>query len=649
MNEIAPLVELVRQVRAEYTKNPCFGLCCWFDAFDDHVAKQEYDICEGLLKEIETQGYPLYPHERRFVQSRQGVLLFCRGLEFHQNGSLDEAHRCYQSSLEIQNKVGCTAAAGQIEQAIGYLESAASRRGHDRGLAELQRKLSVAGGSAAMLCQRFERVDPGDRPQIILAAVQARLTKPLFQTLEGQDPNARMMAAAALGRFAEVNPAPLLEALEDPQWFVRWRAAAILRTLAEQNQIATESVPRILAVAWRETDPEVRRALADCLGECAGRRATPVLAAMLADPDPDVRYAASGALRRVGDRRALGPLRETADGDTLLSGSVRGATGDAIRDIQRRCPPVKVLEFQTVRLTGAPHAVEPAKFFWLHGSVFCLARIAHLAPDERLELVCTDSVGTAFFRREGSLEELLAQRPAGFPLAQDEEPDESALVQLVEADPDDDFFDTTLSFHSDSGITLETPEPSTGELSAEESPLSDPFAMPGTGPSRPPVVRADTLCFEIFPPLNADPAPGQWALALFLFDDYCRSQEQIARVEFTVVAQVKILDTVVALGIDSSGRPIEETSIVPPESDVYCFARLSEAPRGVKGIVELQGPGGDVLQKQSIQSQDEGEHYVVFQCRPRHWEPGTYRVLFSLMDASVQEEAKFQVHEAACR
>lgn len=156
--------------------------------------------------------------------------------------------------------------------------------------------------------------------------------------LAAGEPRARWQAAAVLGGHPMRSPdaiAALLQALADPEPFVRWQVIealaaqetgrvfpALTHSLTDPDSLrragAAEALGRLggeaAAQALRPhvTDPApaVRAAVAAALGLLADPTAGPILRPLLADADPEVVCAAARALGRVGDVTAAVALAE---------------------------------------------------------------------------------------------------------------------------------------------------------------------------------------------------------------------------------------------------------------------------------------------------------------------------------------------------
>lgn len=333
------LEAICRKIRNTYANNnPYLAFCHWFDTFDRHVYHGNFEVCEGLLQEIRDEQYPLSAREWLYVESREGVLWLRRGIEHHKHRQFENAQDCYQQSLAMQQKVRCREAAADVELFRSSLEKDVLKNEPDLTLDALAQELRVLGGSEQLLSDRLATAPLEEHPEILLAAVEARLVKPLVQAVKHSDARIRMMAIAGLGRFQNIHQLEvrlkeqtiqviqvLIDGLRDPHWFVRWRAAeALAQPDLSLDEVATDSLMKMAReVLEREPSPDVKQILAKILIQSRDSHAVAALVATLADPDADVRIAAIEALREVSDSAAFETLPRMRDGKGLFGSSVR--------------------------------------------------------------------------------------------------------------------------------------------------------------------------------------------------------------------------------------------------------------------------------------------------------------------------------------
>ncbi|MFN7210463.1 MAG: WD40 repeat domain-containing protein, partial [Aggregatilineales bacterium] len=65
----------IAQMRRAFVENTYYGLCYWFDQFNQLLRRNEFDLCDALIAEARQEGYPFTPAEHRFVDSREGAIL----------------------------------------------------------------------------------------------------------------------------------------------------------------------------------------------------------------------------------------------------------------------------------------------------------------------------------------------------------------------------------------------------------------------------------------------------------------------------------------------------------------------------------------------------------------------------------------------
>jgi len=131
-----------------------------------------------------------------------------------------------------------------------------------------------------------------------------RAIKPLIRVVsDDEDPVVQQEAAAALGElgYSKVEVDSILDALKDPNPTVRETAEASLK---EKGEAATAAL--VHALRFRK-DPEVKKDAAYAL-TLIGPSSARLLVVALRDKDPEVRYIAATTLGDVGDREAVDAL-----------------------------------------------------------------------------------------------------------------------------------------------------------------------------------------------------------------------------------------------------------------------------------------------------------------------------------------------------
>lgn len=133
--------------------------------------------------------------------------------------------------------------------------------------------------------------------------------------LQEGTPRQRWEAAAALGRSSQRSNAAiatLIEALADPEPFVRWQAVEALA--AQEVNCVFHALTDVLIAG----EPRQRAGAAEALGKIGGEAATTALCKQVDDPEPGVRQALAKALGKIGDLTTaveLVPMLEDDDCD----------------------------------------------------------------------------------------------------------------------------------------------------------------------------------------------------------------------------------------------------------------------------------------------------------------------------------------------
>lgn len=672
---------VIQRIRRAYISNPYLGLACWFEEFDQQVARGRCEVCQELLKEVREQDYPFTRREWAYVDNREGVLWLRQGITHHQNGEYDQARTCYERSLEIQKRLRHAASRGQVEMALKLLQHEQDTGQRDPLLDTLPQSLIALGGSTALLCGRLDGADANECRQIIQAAVQLHLTRPLAQAARSGDVRTRMVATAALGRFIQLDKDEiqvLLSGVEDRHWFTRWRAA---EAVGQHAEAIKSYAPALSTALEQETDPEVRRTLALALGNLGDRCATPSLAQAIGDADPEVRLAAAQALAQAGDRRALPALRGVADGKGFLGASIKEAAQKAIESIEKRYPLPRVTNFRACRLVAETSALQTATVYWTDEPIYLLAEVIGAVPDTRLKLVCTDEAGVTVFEQESSyaaLQSNLETLRSRLRSDGDHAPAKPRLVELV--DTPSPTGEEKSDVHFEVGMRVRCIKDGASEstgLRAGDTGTVRALA-PGT---RTPIgvewdrdvgghdgnvrfkcakghgwyveeneiepisdsITARSISFRIIPPTAAGWPPGRYVAALHVYDGGLNVYERSTEVTLKIVNQIKICGASICLQIDASNKPRYITGIVASDTPVfYCTVLLENAPQNIAVTAELKSTD-QLLERQTAKTEFEGEQYLAFCWKKDYWEPGSYTVRIRVGDKSVA--VRFRVIE----
>jgi len=397
------IIKVLRKIRNAYTANPYLGLCYWFDEFEKHVCEGHLVICEELIKEVQEQGCQLFSHEQKFINNFKGVLYLRKGIDHQLKKQYSQAKSNYLNSLAIQKSTGYKACEGQVMEALTLLEEEELSGQSDPYLSEIGNKLTMVRASEAFLCSRLESMNE-NHCQIILAAVERNLVKPIIHAFKTGDALSRMMSMATLYRFKKIKDVDvLLNGLQDHNWFVRWRSA---ESLGQYKEYAHLSVSMLCNALKNEIDPEVSIAIAGSLEKVGNSSATSALVLKLDDSDVDVCISSVNALSKIGNRKALFKLYKSLDGNNSFSNNYVKLAQKAIENIEKRYPLPKIIHFDTYRLLSNKKSLQMTNVYLKDESVICIARLSNLSSDIRLRLHCTKYDGTTVFQKEGLYDEL---------------------------------------------------------------------------------------------------------------------------------------------------------------------------------------------------------------------------------------------------
>jgi hypothetical protein len=554
---------------------------------------------------------------------------------------------------------------------------------HDPYVEQIAQALTLLGDSGLLLCQRLMYTEPPTWEQIMLAALQLRLTPPLLQALQSHDTHLQMMAIAALDRLSQVEESAAFQrGIDAPHGFIRWKA---VEALSRRQEVGTWDY-MLWAALERETDPEVRLMLAHVLGQRGNRHATPALLSALNDADPSVRWTVATAVGKVGDRRALAPLRWVNEDKDFLERSIREAAQSAVTAITERYPLPTVHALCPYRLLKAEPLLYLATLYEPHEMISCLVTLSEATAETRLALRCHTADGSTLFIQEGVYADLVVQTASlltASPPDTDASPAAQALVELVDVEPQATADNTPAPFTCNIRVhCIEAQSTTHGSIHIGDQgvvrwvllqePLSIGVAwdrdvgghdgnsyftcrlghgwvvpnsaiVPMSAAITPESISASSLAFSLVPPTTVGWLPGEYSLTVSLYDQQNDLYEHAAEALFRVVSHVECKSATLCLEIDATNRPVQSTSVILAATPaVYCSALLSEVPQGMQITAELYGPKGRLIERQVHTIAYEGEQYIAFCWRRKRWSTGVYHIQL-LCDAMAQKDLALSV------
>ncbi len=167
------------------------------------------------------------------------------------------------------------------------------------------------------------------RDEEVRKTAAAALDKTGWLPDEGADGAAYWVAKNEWARCVKIGaPAvePLVAALKDESWKMRWAAAAVLGKIGDPRAVEP------LIATLNDEEWGVRTAAAFALGEIGDPCVVETLITVLKDDDENVRLAAVEALSKFGDPRALEPLISLLG---ALNWHVRRTAADALVQLYR--------------------------------------------------------------------------------------------------------------------------------------------------------------------------------------------------------------------------------------------------------------------------------------------------------------------------
>jgi outer membrane protein assembly factor BamB len=386
-NWLARLVIL--RIRQAYIDNPCMGLACWFDEFDQALVQRAFALCSALLEEVQRKGYlqDASKQDLALVESRQGALLLCQGMRQHLRGNYKQARDYYEKSHSIQDKLHYLEGKGLALAALQIVDQS-----HADELPDVMQLLTlkpeVLGNGETALTERLNNLPVADQLQVVVAAKQRGYLSTLVRGLSIDEVSVQNASAAALG-WLKPGPdyATLRDMLCSSNWTVRWQAAVILQqrlgTSREEFALYEDTIRETIVYQLSsEENPLVRYGMAGLLSAIGKADDTSILIPLLDDSDPDVRWIVVQALDNFGNRAALPALSKVQNGQNLKGEKIRSSVVNAIRHIEKRYPAPKVQDVvfcQTLSAEEKPDQVR-TDFLVNTSTIHCIVTIAHTAP-----------------------------------------------------------------------------------------------------------------------------------------------------------------------------------------------------------------------------------------------------------------------------
>jgi WD40 repeat protein len=621
---------ILRQLRRAFTSNLYYGLCYWFDQFNQLLRRNDFDLCDVLIAEARQEGYPLTAAEQRFVDSREGAVQLKRGIAAQRKGDFDAAEQFYRQAVAAQRKAGCPVCEEQAHLALRLLSEERQSGRRDPLLDKMHDEVLVLGGSEALLTARLVSAPPEHLPLIIQAATKVRLTKPLLQALKTNDRRLQMLAVATLNRFTEIGDlTPIKAALQHENAFIRWQAAAMLSRQRELPSDFVQTLPDLIAA---ERDPDARRILIEIATHLKVPNLTPLLIPLLEDTDNDLRWSVVTALGKIGDRRALPMLRKTREGYTLTELSIHDALQRAIREIEQRFPLPKLNSWRAVR--PSEPELKPARLFWKDEAVLLAANIGEISAATRFSIIVTDRHGAELFRFSRRYDEFLSyterlqrelstQAELSSSASPGERPSEPASAYNAYDDyPEYDEIEDSGIFDAD-----DFDEEDDEDVDDEER--DEP-----SQPSDAPEMRSGALWVLLPPSLTQSWQAGKFTAALCVFDEISGRDEPLNTIEFVYVDDVRVQRARFSLADDESSPSIDWAVEHVPQ--IYFTVYLESVPRGTELRAELwygAAESGELLLDEKYITTAEGNITVQFNWQRSPWRVGNYTARFFVRGA----------------
>jgi WD40 repeat protein len=626
---------VISQVRHAFVDNLYYGLCYWFDQFNQLLRRSEFDLCDALIAEARQEGYPFTPAEQRFVDSREGAVQLKRGIAAQRKGNFTAAETFYKQAIALQRKAGCPICESQAQLALKLLNEERLSGQRDPLLNKTYDEVMVLGGGEALLTARLASAPPDHLPLIIRAATKIRLTKPLLQALKSDNRRLQMLAISTLNRFSDIGDvAPILAALRHESPFVRWQAASIL---SRQKNLPPEFVQALPELIATERDPDARRILVEIATHLKIENLTPLLIPLLENSDNDLRWSTVVALGKIGDRRALPALRKTLEGYTLFEHSIHDALQRAIREIDQRYPLPKLSNWSAFRAYSTERRV--LKLYWRDEAILFTGTLSNVKGHTRLSFVITNQNCAEQYRLTLSYAEFVARTerlktvleqqaeqpftpPPSVPVSA-----ETAYEDHEEDEETEDEDDTTLGDF----VLEEDEDEQTEEVETATEPTVNLEAQWGA------------LWVLLTPEQTRTWREGTYTAALYVLDEATGLDEPVGKFEFTYLDQVQVESA--RLSLSSSSSSAELGLVVEYVEAIYLLLRLAAVPLGTELRAEVwygTPDSGSLVLSETRSSTSEGNTNLQFQFQQPHWRVGEYTVRF-LARGAVRWTCTFEV------
>lgn len=606
---------VIGQVRRAFVDNLYYGLCYWFEQFNQLLRRSEFDLCDALIAEARQESYPFTPAEQRFVDSREGTVQLKRGIAAQRKGNFDAAETFYKQAIALQRKAGCPICESQAQLALRLLTEERQTGQRDPLLDKTYDEVMALGSSEALLTARLVSAPPEHMPLIIRAAAKARLVKPLLQALKSADRRLQMLAIATLNRFTEISDlAPIRAALKHESPFVRWQAAAILSRQKNLPPDFARDLPDLIAA---ERDPDTRRILVEIAAHLKIENLTPLLVPLLEDSDNDLRWSVVTALGKVGDRRALPALRKTAEGYTLSELSIHDALQRAIREIDQRFPLPKLSSWNALR----PYSPErrAAKLYWQGEAILFVGTLSNARGHSRFSFVITDQHGNEQYRLSLSYAEFVThtERLRTKLEAQLQAPLTPPIGGMV------------------GSVSAQTAYEDDDEGDSEVFEESDEHEEEDEEPAPPPPVNLEAHSGALWVLVSADLArtwrTGTYTATLYVLDESTGLDESIGALNFVYLDDARIENA--RLSLSNSSLSTELGIVVEYVETIYLLVRLAALPLGTELRAEVwygAPDSGELVLSETRLSTTESDTSLQFRWQRPHWRVGNYTACFSV-------------------